>query len=57
MARALVLSRETGVGVTSATAYDDWSITRTADDVLGKSYLGNAGSSNSFYNDSAFGLH
>ena len=54
---ALVLSRETGVGVTSATAYDDWSITRTADDVLGKSYLGNAGSSNSFYNDSAFGLH
>jgi hypothetical protein len=43
---ALVLSRQT-TPVVSSTAFNDWSITRTADDILGKTELGNSSSVNS----------
>ena len=51
---AIVLSQHTAPGTVSDHPYDDWSIVRTVDDVLGKPELGNAGQSNSLA--SAFNL-
>jgi len=50
----IVLSRHTVAGTVSRTSYDDFSIVRTVDELLGKPLLGNAGRSNSL--SPAFGL-
>lgn len=51
---ALVLSRQTTPGTVSSTAFNDWSITRTIDDGLGLTELGNSSTVNSMRPD--FGL-